>query len=519
MCSYVASQQESFRTDRGFAIRPVILLMALVMGVLAFEQPFAQENQTPGQIAQRLLARGQVDSVLVVLDSVLAADSGNVSLLILKSDALLLNADTSDAIAILNEILSENPRISRVRTDLIRLLMSHRSADSAIAVVRNTPPRSHPRTPDGLILYGDVYRAAGVYDTASVLYRRAYRDLLGNTLPLPGIAAGMRFTQLEFDDGHGTDVIWRAGAATVFVFWATWSNSSETVLQETAGQIKKAAMTWELIPVNVDTYDVSEPEALRERAAALGVKDTVLFDAEWKVIRRWRIDHLPCVVLMDYRGRVEDVVYGWDEAAKKRVLEGALGGLDTIAIAGEPAPPDTVRGRARNLLASARMAWYNDTPAQAVTLIGQSIRADSSYWAARIDQIIYRWNRGDTLGARMLSDQMNRRAGDLPWARILSAFMADAHGHAEGAVTILSDTALGPADPSTGMYQASRALMAARAGQWDEATSARDQCQNLNRFSPLLTAVDARLAERTQPESAMVLWRRAAIDALARAGQ
>ncbi|MBD3298469.1 MAG: hypothetical protein GF341_07440 [candidate division Zixibacteria bacterium] len=515
----MTSKHQCFRICRGFTIRSVILLMVLMTGILAFEQALAQDDPTPGQIAQQLLAREQIDSALAVLDSALTADSGNVSLQILKSDVLLLSADTSGAVAGLADILSGNPRISRVRTSLIRLLMSQRRSDSALQVVRSTPPRSYPRTPDDVILYGDVYRAAGISDTATVLYRRACHGLLGNKLPLPSIAAGLTFTQLTFEDGHGTDVIWRAGTATVFVFWATWSHPSESMLQETAGQVKKAAMTWDLVPVNVDAYDVTGAAALRERASSLGVKDTVLFDAQWDLVRHWKIDHLPCVVLMDYRGRIEEVVYGWDDAARERVLEGALGGLDTIGTVQEPAPPDTVRGRARNLLASARQAWYNKKPAQAVTLIGQAIRADSSYLEARVDQIIYRWNRGDTLGARLLSDQLNRRAGDLAWAHILSAYIADAHGRTDEAVTILQDTPPDTMNTATGLYRATVALLAARAGQWDVATSAREQCQNLNRFNPLLLTVDARLAERFQPDSAMVRWRRAAVDRLNRMAQ
>ncbi|GAB4321581.1 MAG: hypothetical protein Kow0074_12630 [Candidatus Zixiibacteriota bacterium] len=481
----------------------------IVLGAVAW----AQRDVTPAQRAQQLLGRDQPDSALILLDSALARDSANVSLNVLKGQALKMAGDTVGAIQVLSRVLVTNPNHLGVRSDVMRMQLSRGNSADAIALLRQTGPRNRLRSPDGLLLYGDVYRSAGIYDTAIVLYRQAYDQLMRHTLPLPVVPPGFVLSRLRFSNGRSDTVTWRPGAATVFLFWARWSESSQAALRDVSAQVGKAAMTWRLIPVNVDSRDIEDAEAIRQVAVSLGCRDSVVFDADWEVVRRLGLDHVPCVVLVDYGGRIEDIVYGWGPAAQERILRGALGSLDTTAVPTEAASPDTVRGRARSLRASARQAWDRGQRQQALALIGRSIAADSSYHAARVDLVIYRWMRRDTLGARLQADKLVQLAPDMTWTRILDAHIAVARG--DGAASLVALSGIDPDPDAVGAYEASSAVLAARQKAWDVATVARVRCDTLNRFHPLLQETDALLAEREDRlEAAAALWRQAVVDRL-----
>ena len=484
----------------------IACLFIAAVSVLVCAPARGQAQMTLSERVNALTARSQSDSAIAILDSALTASPGNVLAQFLMSDIRLNLGDTSAAIHVLDAILKANPSMSEARNRLVRVQLARGDVRTAAHLVDDAPPL-YQRMTDAAVLAGDVQRALGHADSAISLYRTAYDGLTRRDFIDPPLAAGQRLAPFDAEAVDGTVRTWIPGKQTLLLLWSRYCPASESALAALPAGIKQAAVSWHFIPMNVE-YAPSDAgrAAVAARVRALGCKDSVWFAGGWRVLRSWSIDRLPCLVLLSYTGIVSAVYTDWNDEIKERLFAGYLGPLGDTARQ-RTVVIDSVVLKGERLYAGARDQWSRGQVKDAIRLVSLAIRNRPDFPLYHVQLASYRWQAGDTAGARLTIDQARRIDSSDVWVRVAQARLELADADAESAIALLRG-ACDRTSPAYGTCMAMRALASAQHGDWPSARDALAICRTMNPFNPHVNAAEALVAEAdSDAVRAADIWR------------
>lgn len=183
---------------------------------------------------------------------------------------------------------------------------------------------------------------------------------------LRSLRPGGRVESFPLRSTHGDQTIWSPGAPTVFVIWANWSPQSLVALTGISRAAARAALHWDVMPINVDQRTPG-PQALARMdslAHKAGMSDPVYFDPDLELFSRWGVVTVPSIIVCRMDGTVEMIVDRWEATTRDRLVHGFLGTLQSRS---DSVPVDTMATCHRQLEAAAAL-WRYGSRDSAVTL-------------------------------------------------------------------------------------------------------------------------------------------------------
>ncbi len=108
------------------------------------------------------------------------------------------------------------------------------------------------------------------------------------------------------------------GEIVMLSFWATWCGDCRSQLEQLAamyGRYQDAGVA--LLAVNLDQNERQASNV----ASSLGVAYPILHDSAGEVGKRYAVDKMPMMVLIDRSGIVRDVFEGYRRGAEQQYLE------------------------------------------------------------------------------------------------------------------------------------------------------------------------------------------------------
>lgn len=484
-------------------LRPTIVAV-LALAVLC---NLSQAAENPSERARALVSRGALDSAMAVADSILAADSANPDMWLIKSEVHAARSDHAAEIRELRAILARYPKFPDALIALVKAYLDSGVVDSAATYLKPHLFFGKHNKRKVLYLKGRVLELRGQPDSAIAVYREAYifrdRQVLLRFPPL----RQQQINHARFASADGTPGIWGVGVPTIFLFWAGWSPVSVDALGEIVENLKGAGITWRFVPVNVDAPKPNRTSATHivNRARELGYKDTVWVDPDLALFRQWGIDHVPTTIVVNINGEIDAVLSGWSTQARSVIIDQYLGSYtDSVSEAVSTASEE--RKRARYLLASAFQAGDNGNLEQAVKRSDKAIIADTTFPLAYVCLAAWRWLRGDTVGARIAAHQAIAVDPNDLWAMMAVGRIDYMHGQYQSAFdfarqcTVL-DSEFVPAWELLG--HSALAL-----GDTQSADRAIDVITRFNKLDLELPVLRAGAMAATDPEGAAELLRR-----------
>jgi tetratricopeptide (TPR) repeat protein len=139
--------------------------------------------------------------------------------------------------------------------------------------------------------------------------------------------------------------------------------------------------------------------------------------------------------------------------------------------------------------------------------LSRAISAAPDLPRPHLQQADWRWQLGDTLGARMASDAALAADSLNPWSLLVVARIHERHGHYQRALVLLRqclkrDSLFTPAWERYG-------LLSARQGDLADAQAAADTIDRLFRVSIARTVIRAEIAAANGDPGRATLWREA----------
>lgn len=480
----------------------IAFLLSVLVPALAAAQ--ADSGWHLGDL-DRLRDSGKLDSALLVADSLLARDSSRVEVLLRRAAIFQSRGDTVGQGNDLRRAFSSAPGSREVNRQLAGLFAAKRIFDSAafhsglaLGPVSSADKRS-------ILTHAEYLESAGAADSAArvlaAFWRRGMSRSLGS-LPPP---VGWKPTLAELTAIDGRREIWNQGRPAIFLFWATWSEASLEAMTDLLEALPKSGVSWQFIPVNVDRVRPRWSDStLIKRARELKYGGPVWVDSGLGLMHEWGIERLPTVVFTGIAGTVVSVSTEWSDATRDRVLKEQMGGYaDTVDAV--PAPPDTARQRAQNLLGAARRAWQMGDRTQALQQASQALRADPANAEAQSHMALWRWQNGDSTGARHGIQTVLKQDSGLVAALGLRGMMHWWQGRDSEAVVLMHqalalDSNFVPAWRIVGWDAANR-------GEQSAAEEALARIRVLNRNDWAVSVIEAVRAAAGNPQQSLAIWR------------
>jgi tetratricopeptide (TPR) repeat protein len=116
--------------------------------------------------------KGEYESAIIMLDSVLASDSGNPDAALYKGKILARQGDSAAAVQVLEQGVTGSPRSSRLKTLLARFYLNQNEDDKAIElvesilVIRPNEGEALYIKGQGLLRKGDTLQAVDLLERA-----------------------------------------------------------------------------------------------------------------------------------------------------------------------------------------------------------------------------------------------------------------------------------------------------------------------------------------------------------------
>jgi len=477
------------------------LLLVLIPAVAAAQ---AESGWHLGDI-DRLRDAGKIDSALLVGDSLLARDSSRVEVLLRRAAIFQSRGDTAEQWNDLRRAFRVAPASREVNRQLAGLFAAKRIFDSAAfhSGIALGPVNSADKP--SILTHAEYLESSGAVDSAARLlgavWRRGMSKSLGS-LPPP---VGWKPTLAEFTAIDGRREIWNQGRPAIFLFWATWSERSLRAMTDLLEALPKSGVSWQFFPVNADRIRPRWSDStLFKRARELKYGGPVWVDSGLGLMHEWGIDRLPTVVFTGIGGAVVSVATEWSDATRDRVLKEQMGGYaDTVDAL--PAPPDTARQRAQNLLGSARRAWQMGDRSLALQQVSRALRADPANPDAQLHTVLWRWQNGDSSGARYGIQTVLKQDSSLVAALGLRGMMCWWQGRDSEAVALMShalalDSNFLPAWRIVGWDAANR-------GEQIGVDQALSRIRALNRNDWAVSVIEAVRAAADNPQKSLATWR------------
>lgn len=211
-----------------------------------------------------------------------------------------------------------------------------------------------------------------------------------------------------------------AGAASVVLFWSTWSPRSAEMLDD----FKRHAASYgarglKIVAINIDGENLgpAQKAAIREYAAARELPFPMLQDEGLKTFAAWGVMAHPTEVVLDAGGRIAYVLPGYPETLREE-LEEAIRKAMGLASPPSPVPPvlSGPQEEARTLASLGRQFLAKGDPERAREAFRRAAAADPASLEAAIMVARVSLSLGSPVEAEQLARQVSPEAinrGDL----------------------------------------------------------------------------------------------------------
>jgi len=472
-----------------------VLLRVLAWGV----EPAAD-------LARTLLSEGNLDSALRTVDSALASDTIDLELLVIKAAIHAARGESTRRIASLRAALNRFPSYPDARLAMAWAFVDSGLTDSAAAYLPPHLLRQGPLQIQAQYVQGRIFESAGMSDSAVGMYKSAYESLDRRELLWIPVSPGEKLNSSRLLSAEGGAAVWRPGIPSIFVFWAIWSPSSLEAFGEIVTNLKRSGIKWRFMPINVDDPNPAPDTRTKilQQARALGYKDTVWIDDKLSLSQSWHLNCIPTVLVTSLNGEIEVAEEGWSGRVRNLIVDRYLGSYKDTVQSPLPAPAPE-RTRSLYLIAAANAAGEAGNLEQAVKQSTKAVTADPAFALAHVALAVWRWSRGDTLGARMAANDALRADSASPWACLAVARIENLHGNKQSAFDLMTknliqDTAFVPGWRLLGS-------VAATLNKTATASDALRRIEALNKLDWAIPVLRALIAETDEPERAAAAWR------------
>ncbi len=481
--------------------------LAALLVLLGLSLPVTGTAETAYERARAFVSRGALDSAMALSDSSLAADSANPGMWVIKAEIHAARADRDQQMTALQTALHHSPFYADAILEHARAYLDSGLVDSAAHCLPPFIFRPGPSQIDALCLQARIVESLGRADSAIGLYQRAYEILDRRALLRLPPARMQRLSQVSLESDKGIASVWRLGVPSIFLFWADWAPQSTDAFGEIVENLKGAGITWRFVPINVNSSH-PDPQSIARavsQARELGYKDTVWIDNNLTIFRAWNIDRVPTVIVTNINGDVDVTQTGWSDDTRHLIVDQYLGSYtdsaDTTA-----SHVSAERVRSRYLIETARVAAASGYLEQAVRQANNAVKADPQFSLAHVALAVWRWQRGDTLGARMAAYNALQADSLDPWANIAVGRIEYLHGQNQSAFELMQRSIA----RDSGFVPAWRLLghCAIALGDTNTANAAIQAIERYNKLDLELPVLQAMLAAPADPVRAAVVWRR-----------